>query len=366
MAMFRSGQEPAAASRQPRLPLRPPMLRRGDRIAAISLAWGGPGAFPHRYETGKRQLEAAFGVEVVPTPHALRDPAWLAVNPEARAEDLMEAFTDPAIKGIIATIGGEDSIRLLPFLDLQLIGANPKVFMGYSDVTVTHLACYAAGLTSFYGPTIMAGFGENGGLHPYLERAVRRTLFAPEPPGLVEPNTDGWTVEFLDWGDPANQERRRTLSPSPGWRWLQGQAPVEGRLIGGCIEVLDWLRGTPIWPGREVWEGAIIFLETSEEAPTPLAVTRMLRALAACGALERAGALLFGRPGGRVPPERFAEYDEAILRVLHDELERGDMPIVTCMDFGHTDPITVLPYGVMARVDPQACRVRLLEAGVLG
>jgi muramoyltetrapeptide carboxypeptidase LdcA involved in peptidoglycan recycling len=344
--------------------VRPPMLRAGDRIAAVTPSWGGPGLFPHRYEAGRRQLEAAFGVEVVPTRHALRDPAWVAANPRARAEDLLEAFADPAIKGIIATIGGEDSIRLLPYLDLGVIRSNPKVFLGYSDVTVGHLACYAAGVGSFYGPTIMAGFGENGGLHAYMERAVRQTLFTAAPVGRLAPNEEGWTVEHLDWGDPANQSRRRALTPSKGWRWLQGEGPVAGRLIGGCLEVLDWLRGTPVWPGRAAWDGAVIFLETSEEAPTPLAVTRMLRALAASGALERAAALLFGRPGGDVPPEQFDAYDQAVLGVVRDELGRGDMPIVSEVDFGHTDPITVLPYGVLARVDPTAREVSLLEAAV--
>lgn len=356
IAFFSRGEEPGLT--------RPPMLRPGDKVAAVSLSWGGPGQFPWRYEAGVRQLEAAFGVEVVPTRHALRDPAWLDANPRARAEDLLEAFADRSVKGIMATIGGEDSIRLLPHLDLAVIRANPKVFMGYSDTTVGHFACRAAGLTSFYGPSIMAGFAENGGLHPYLERAVRRTLFSPEPPGPIEPNMDGWTVEHLDWGDPANQSRARALTPSEGWRWLQGEAPVEGRLIGGCLEVVDWLRGTPVWPGRAAWEGAVLFLETSEEAPSPGAVTRLLRSLAACGALERAAALLFGRPGGGVSPAAFAAYDQALLRVVRDELGRGDMPIVTGMDFGHTDPMMVLPYGVMAQVDPEARTVSLLEAGV--
>jgi muramoyltetrapeptide carboxypeptidase LdcA involved in peptidoglycan recycling len=344
---------------------RPTMLRPGDTVAAVTLSWGGAGAFPHRYEAGVRQLEAAFGVKVVPTANALRDPAWIARNPRARAEDLMEAFADPGVQGIIATIGGDDSIRTLPFLDLGVIRANPKVFLGFSDTTVTHLACYAAGLGSFYGPSIMAGFGENGGMLPSAEASVRRAIFGAEPLGPLAPAAEGWTVEFLDWADPANQERRRALTPTTGWRWLQGQAPVTGRLIGGCIDVLDWLRGTPIWPGREAWEGAVLFLETSEEAPSPTAVTRMLRNLAAVGTLERAGALLFGRPGGGVDPERFAEYDQALLGVVRDELGRDDLPIVTNMDFGHTEPNLVLPYGVATRVDPQERTVTITEAAVV-
>ena len=71
--------------------------------------------------------------------------------------------------------------------------------MGYSDTTVTHFACLAANLKSFYGPAFMSGFAENGGMHRYLVDSVRRTLFSDAPVGEVQPNTDGWTVERLDW-----------------------------------------------------------------------------------------------------------------------------------------------------------------------
>ena len=92
-------------------------------------------------------------MEVVETRHALRAAEWLAAHPQARAEDLMEAFADPGVAGIISTIGGDDSIRVLPFLDLAVIRDNPKVFLGFSDTTVTHLACHKAGLGTFYGPS---------------------------------------------------------------------------------------------------------------------------------------------------------------------------------------------------------------------
>ena len=341
--------------------LKPPALCPGDRIAAVSLSWGGPSVFPHRYEAGKRQLEAAFGVKVVEVRHALADDAWLASHPEARARDLMEAFADPSIRAIVSTIGGDDSIRLLPFLDLAVIRDNPKIFLGYSDSTVTHLACFKAGLVTFYGPAIMAGFGENGGLFAYMESSIRRMLFVAEPAGLIPPNTDGWTCERLDWAVPELQTQKRRLCPSSGWRWLQGKGLARGRLIGGCLEVLDWLRGSSVWPGMSVWRESILFLELSEEAIPPSAVIRILRSIAATGALQATRAILFGRPYGE--PKTFEEYDSALLQVCH-ELGLRDLPIVTQMDFGHTDPMFTLPYGIEVELDCDRKELRYLEAAV--
>ena len=345
--------------------IRPRRLQAGDRVAAVTLSWGGPGAIPHRYLAGKQQLQDEFGLTVVETPHALRSAEWLARNPRARAEDLMGAFADPSIRGIVSTIGGDESIRLLPHLDLNVIRDNPKVFLGYSDTTITHLACYRAGLVSFYGPAIMAGFGENGGLFPYMVDSVRRTLFQAQAVGEVLPNTQGWTVEHLPWENPDNQAVRRALNPSTGWRFLQGTGVRRGRLIGGCLEVLDWLRGTALWPSPNQWQDAILFLETSEGAPPPAAVRSFLRTLAALGGLPRLAGILFARPGGQVPPSRFPEYDQALLDIVAGEEGLTDLPIVTNMDFGHTDPMFVLPYGVLAEIDCPARRFSIVESAVV-
>ena len=345
--------------------IKPARLREGDRIAVVSPSWGGPGTFPQRYEAGVAQLRAEFGLEAVAMPHALRDAEWVARNPQARAEDLMAAFADPAIKGIIASIGGDDSLRILRHLDLGVIRENPKVFLGFSDNTMTHLACYKAGLVSFYGPTIMAGFAENAGMFRYMIDSVRRTLFDADPIGVVPPNRDGWTVEHLDWGDPSLQTRRRALQPSTGWRWLQGTGAREGRLLGGCLEVLDWARGTEFWPAPAAWDNAILFIETSEEAPPPHAVTRILRTYAAQGILGRRAAVLVGRPGGGVPASEFPAYDAAVLQVVAEEEGLADLPVVAGMDFGHTDPMMVLPYGLLARVDCDRQEFAILESAVV-
>ncbi|MGC2657130.1 MAG: S66 peptidase family protein [Bryobacteraceae bacterium] len=340
--------------------IKPRALRRGDRIAAISLSAGWPNVFPKAYCDGKRQMEEAFGVQVMESRHALASPDWLAAHPEARAEDLMEVLRDESIRGIVSTIGGEESIRILPFLDLSVIRENPKIFIGYSDTTVTHFAFLKAGVTSFYGPSLMAGFDENGGLLSYMADSVRQVLFGSsisEAP--IAPNQDAWTCGSFAWGDRKRNEKPRPFQRCSGWRWLQGEGRHRGHLVGGCLEVVDWLRGTPVWPDQSIWRDSIVFLETSEDAPSVTAVVRMLRALAATGALRETRGILFGRPYGE--EAMFEEYDGAILQVLA-ELGLGSLPLVTRMDFGHTDPKFIVPYGVDAEVNCDAQQIRLLES----
>lgn len=345
--------------------IKPPKLHPGDKIATVSLSWGGPGQLPHRYQAGKQQLQDEFGVTVVEMPHTLAPADWVRRNPRARAEDVMAAFADPSIKGIISTIGGDDSIRILPYLDLDVIRANPKVLMGFSDTVVTHLACFKAGLVSFYGPSILAGFGENAGLFPYMVDSVRRTLFSSAPIGAIEPNTGGWTAEVLNWAIPENQQRRRTLHECEGWQFLQGRGVARGHLLGGCFEVLDWLRGTEFWPPLDAWQGAILFLETSEDTPPPSALGYALRSYAEMGILGRLSAILLGRPGGDIPPRQFDDYDKILQEVVAEEQGLADLPLVTRMDFGHTDPMFVLPYGVQAEIDCVSQRFAILENAVV-
>jgi len=345
--------------------IKPKKLCSGDTLAAVSLSWGGPAEFPPRYQAGKRQLEAALDVKVVEMAHTLSSAEFLRANPQVRADDLMQAFTDPSINGIISTIGGDDSIRLIPYIDFEIIRRNPKVFMGYSDTTVSHFICLKAGLGTFYGPSIMAGFGENGGLFPYMTESVRHVLFSGDIIGPLHPNQNGWTVEMLDWADPRLQEQKRILNPSDNWHFLQGHGIHSGHLMGGCIEVLDWLRGTPIWPEQPLWSGAVLFFETSEEAPGPQLVERILRTFNAAGVLNEISAILFGRPGGQINPNLFSQYDQVLLNIINNEAKRPGLPIVTGMDFGHTDPMLILPYGRQCVIDCDLQAIAIPECAVI-
>lgn len=340
--------------------IKPPALRPGDTVAAVSLSSGLAALFPHRYEAGKRQLAETFGLTVVETPNALRDNGWLHDNPQARADDLHWALTNDDIAGVIATIGGEESIRTVPYLDLDLIGRHPKVFMGYSDTTVQHLANRKAGIVSFYGPGFMVDLAENGGIHPYVEQAVRAALFSTEPFELAAAGE--WTEEFLNWADPALQAQPRRWWPSPGWQWLQGGEAVTGELIGGCGEILEMAKGTSIWPDDDAFDGAVFLLETSEEAPPPDTVKNWLRNYLARGLLNRIGALLIARPMLYTQNQTFQLWQH--VRTVLAEAGRPELPVVANLDHGHTSPCGVLPLGGLARVDPAHRTITVVDAGV--
>ncbi|WP_313234993.1 S66 family peptidase [Sporosarcina ureae] len=340
--------------------IKPMKLQRGDRVATVSPSWGGAGEpeIRWRYEQGIKRLEDIFGLTVVPMPNSLKGAAFLYENPKARAEDLMTAFKDPNIKGIIANIGGEDSIRLLPYIDFSVIHENPKIFMGYSDVTVSHLFCHKAGLSSFYGPAILTDFAENMEMDSYTVEMVNRTLFSTEIIGEIQP-AEKWTSERLEW-IAQNKDKRRTMNQNTGYELLQGSGTVQGRLIGGCIEVLEFAKGTAIWPEDEYWNNSILFFETSEEKPEPSLIRYWLRNYAAQGILQKVNGIIFGKPQDET---YFDEYKEEILNVMK-EYGLEHLPILYNLNYGHTEPKFILPYGALAKIDCEHETFSILESGV--
>ena len=343
--------------------IRPRRLRPGDTVAVVSLSWGGLGeaALVHRYGIARRRLEGDFGLKVRPMPHALRGSAFTAAHPELRARDLMEAFRDPDVAGIFCAIGGDDTIRTLPYVDLDVIRANPKAFMGYSDSTINHFMMYKAGLVSFYGPSVMAEFGEYVEMAPYTAQAVRRVLFG-DCAGWAVPSSPVWSEETVPWDEGNAQTPRRFRPDTHGYEVLQGTGTARGHLLGGCLDVFMMAIGTAIWPPAEAWRGALLFLETSEEKPSPEFVTRTLRNLAAQGILRAVNGILFGKPQGEV---YYEEYQRAILQVVAEEEGLEALPILYNVNVGHAVPIGVLPYGVRAELDCDNRRLTLLESATL-
>ena len=342
--------------------IKPKKLNVGDKVATISLSWGGAGDIPNRYIAGKKQLENVFGLKVVETKNALKPSDWIYRNPKARADDLMEALEDNTIKGIISNIGGEDSIRTLPFIDIEIIKRNPKIFIGFSDSTVTHFCFYKAGVTSFYGTSTLVGFAENGGMHQYQIDDIKRTLFSEMEVGKINPNINGWTSQRLEWNEPQNQTIKRRLEDSNGWRFLQGNGKVTGELLGGCLDVLEFLKDTEYWINPIEWTNKIMFLETSEMKMKPDNFKWIIRNYAASGILKNINGLIVARPFDNL---YWKEYDDILIQIINQEEGLTDLPIITGMDFGHTCPTFTLPLGVKSEIDIENKTFSIIENALL-
>ncbi len=158
---------------------KPKRLKPGDKIATVSLSWGGAGDADLLwiYKLGKKRLQEQFGLEVVEMPNTLKGSDYLYHHPEKRAEDLMSAFSDTSIKGIFSCIGGEESIRMLPYIDFNIIRNNPKIFIGYSDTTVSHFICLKGNLSSFYGASVLAELAENIKIFDYTTHWLKKSSF---------------------------------------------------------------------------------------------------------------------------------------------------------------------------------------------
>lgn len=210
--------------------IKPKKLKKGDKVAIVSLSSGlaGEELFRHRYELGKKRLEQ-LGFNVVTMKNALKGIEYLYNHPEKRAEDFMEAILDKDIKGIICNIGGDDTIRLLPYIDFKAIVNNPKVFMGYSDTTINHFMMQKARVVSYYGPAVMTDFAENNNMHTYTLKYINEVLLENNE-DIVIKSSDKWTSEYLDWAIEENDNISRKMNEEKyGYEVLQGKRNIYWR-----------------------------------------------------------------------------------------------------------------------------------------
>ncbi len=339
-------------------PVRPRRLAPGDTVAILSPSWGGPNAFPHVFDHGLTVLRG-WGLEVREYQSTRAAALHLRSDPALRAGDLNRAFADPTVRAVIASIGGDDSIRLLSLLDAATIAANPKILLGFSDTTTLLALVRRLGIVSFHGPSVMAGLSQVAALPPEYGRHVREMLFEPADT-FRYPAFDTFSERYADWDDPGLVGQVGPLHPDDGWHVLQGSGRVTGELFGGCLEVLDWIRGTRAWPSEEEWTGRLLMIEPSEEKPGPEQVARILRSFGALGVFDRVSGVLVGRARDHDAAET-AAFESSILSVVAGELGRTSLPIVANLPFGHTDPQWVLPLGVRAELDLDARALTLLE-----
>ncbi|GAA0064672.1 S66 family peptidase [Clostridium sp. CTA-1] len=340
---------------------KPKRLKPGDKIATVSLSWGGAGDADllWRYKLGKKRLQEQFGLEVVEMPNTLKGSDYLYHHPEKRAEDLMSAFSDSSIKGIFSCIGGEESIRMLPYIDLNIIRNNPKIFIGYSDTTVSHFICLKGNLSSFYGASVLAELAENIKIFDYTTHWLKKVLFETSPIGLI-PAANEWTGERIEWIE-SNSSIAKNMVKNQGYEFLQGNGIIQGQLIGGCMEVLEMIKGTTLWPSNDVFKDTILFFETSENMPSPTYVEYWLRNYGSQGILQNSKAIIFGKP---YQEKYYKEYKNVIMKII-PELELYHIPIIYNMSFGHNEPMMCIPYGAIAQIDCNKKSFSILESGVI-
>ncbi|WP_411844202.1 S66 peptidase family protein [Salinicoccus sp. HZC-1] len=340
---------------------KPKKLRYGDTVSIVSLSSGlaGDDSIRWRTEQGIKRLEDVFGLKVKVMPHALEGIDYIYENPENRAEDLNDALRNPEVKAIICCIGGNETIRIMPYVDFEALRNNPKIFSGYSDTTANHFMFYNNGISTSYGPALLTDFAENVVMDEYTIDSIKRTWFSSDDIGRIEPAE---TIrEFgLKW-DEENKDIERSHFTNPGYESINGESTVQGHLIGGCFEVFNNMRGTEIFPDIEVFDGAILFLETSEVHIDPKFFEDYLRALSVMGIFEWVNGVIVGRPQDGIYYEEYKEIWRQILK----EAGREDLPVLYNMNFGHNEPKFILPYGLQAEVDTEKLRFTILESAVI-
>lgn len=340
--------------------IKPNRLKHGDKVAIVSLSRGmlGEEMFIHKYYLAKERLENDYGLEVVAMPNALKGIDYLYRHPEARAQDLMDAFRDPDIKAVFNAIGGDDTIRLLPYIDFGILHNNPKIFTGFSDSTTNHFMMYKAGLVSYYGLSVMNNLGEYVSINEYTRSAMENTLFYPQPVTDIPCSQFcSYESDKIWWGiDHINDATPRF--PNTGYEVIQGKGIATGQLLGGCVDVFPELLGTALWPSLEDWKGKILLLETSECDMDEMVLTWFLRNLDAQGILNVINGIIVGKPAFR---SKIESYKEVYRQVVGFEAGRPDLPILYNVNVGHAYPTGVFPLGLSYEIDCDNKTLRLME-----
>ena len=341
--------------------IKPKVLKKGDTIGIVSPSSPLGGLLKHRLKQGIKSLED-LGFKVKLGKNALKVTDYTAGSFMERAEDLNSMFANKNIKGIISMIGGFHSNQIVDLLDYDLISKNPKVFIGFSDISVLHFAINTQSLlVTFYGPAILTQFGEKFGVDNYTLEYFKKAVMSVEPIGEITPSKN-WTDEVLDWFLKKDLERPRSMKKNEGHIWLK-EGNCKGELIGGCITSILHLRGTKYWPD---FKNKIFFWEIPESSSDitrgePLSkVDAHLVDLKLSGVFDEVAGMIIGRPKGYSEGE-----SKKLKNVILSNFSKHSFPILYNVNIGHTDPIITLPIGVEAELNSKKNSFRVIESAVI-
>lgn len=348
--------------------IKPIRLKKGDKVAIVSLSRGmlGEEKFIHILDIAKKRLESEYNLEVVVMPNALKGIKYLYEHPEARAEDLMNAFKDESIKAIINAIGGDDTIRLLPYIDFNIIKNNPKIFMGFSDTTVNHLMMYKAGLVSYYGGSLMNNWGEYVEINEYTKNAFENAFFySSNQFEIVSAKYCSYADKKVYFSEENQNIKRETEEELIGYEVLQGTGKVQGKLLGGCVETFVYLMGTSLWPQLDEWKDKILFIEVSDEEKNSEVpeyyFAWVLRNLEAQGIFKVIKGIIMGKPAIK---EKYDSYKEILFDIVSVDGQNKELPIIYNVNFGHAYPIGIIPIGLECELDCDKKTITIIESFV--
>jgi len=312
--------------------IKPRRLTPGDLVALVAPA---SATFETMdLEIAEESLEA-LGLKVSVAGHVLDRHGYLAGQDRDRASDINRVFADPRIRAVLPIRGGWGSSRLLPYLDFDLIRRNPKIVLGFSDISALLLAIVAkTGLVTFHGPNGMGRWDE------FSVGWVRRVLFEAEAVTMQNPRERG---DFL------TQTEHRVQTITPG--------VARGRMLGGNLTVLTAIAGSPFLPD---WDGAILFLEDVGE--DIYRVDRMMTTLKLAGVLDRISGFVFGTCSECEPGEGYGSL--TLEEVFNDHIKPLEVPAWRGAMIGHQMPQFTIAEGIPMEIDATAGRIRMLEPAV--
>ena len=315
--------------------IKPKRLAPGDTVALVSPA---SATFQSVDLQIARESLEALGLKVRLGEHMLERHGYLAGEDRARAGDINALFADRGVAAIHPIRGGWGSSRLLPYLDFDAIRRNPKVLVGYSDITALLLAIHAkTGLITFHGPIGM------GRWDSFSVDYYRRVLF---------------NGELVTYQNKRELSDRNSLTPTDYRVQTITPGKARGLLLGGNLTVLTAIIGSPYVPD---WETAILFCEDVHE--DPYRIDRMLTQLKLAGILGRIRGFVFGSCAECTPGEGYGSL--TLEEIFNDHITPLRVPAWQGAMIGHQQPQWTLPEGVQVEMDADAGTITLLESPVV-
>ena len=322
----------------------PKKLKKGDIIGVVSPSFGAANIFPHRVSNAVNFLKKE-GFKVLLSKHSQENIKYISAISKDRAGDIHDMFQNGDVKAIICTIGGNHSNQLLKYLDFDLIRDNPKIFIGYSDISVLHYAFLKkSGLQTYYGPCLMTQFGEFPEPLPYTYDYFKKVLISDNDEDIDVLPSESFTDEVLNWVTKSDLERPRKMIYSSGYKWLR-DGYADSEIIGGCMPSINHLMGTDFWIDPK---DKIFFIDIPEghnfgEGLSISELDSYLADLDNIGVFKSIKGLVIGRPYNYSK-----EQCDQLILIINYYTKDTDYPILFNVNIGHSDPIITLP--MMSRV----------------